>query len=336
MIPKPVNITDIISIRTLEKIQDNFSEATGLGSIIRDIHGNALTKASRLTKLWLTVNKNNSISHENLQRLLPIFEKCYKTGQIEIFNRYLDTHAFVVPIFLEGRISAFFIGGLVRYGNPDIELCEKEAGKLGIDLDTYLEMYLSIPLFTRERLLASANLIKIIASTVSSLAKEGTEIKNEKIDLQKKFNESEKELFLSEKRFRYLFETINDGIYVTDKNGIILDINKAGANFYGYEPKELIGTEIKNLYVNPEDRVNFLNTLYKSGHVERFHPYVKKRDGTKFYVETNSTVIKDENGTIIGVQGIFRYPQEHEIRQHSSINKQNDTQSVVSAKIKND
>jgi PAS domain S-box-containing protein len=327
MIPKSFDITDILSVRTLEKIQDNFSHATGVGAIIRDIHGNALTKGSNLTKLWLTVNKNQSISKESLERLMPVFEKCFKTGQIEIFKRYFDTHAFIVPIFLEGRISAFFIGGLVRYGNPNIELCEEEASKLGIDFDTFLEMYLAIPLVSRERFLACANLIKIIASTISSLAKEGTEFKNENNTLQKKFIDSERELFINEKRYRYLFNNINDGIYVTDKEGIILDINKAGANFYGCEPHELIGTNMKNLYVNPEDRSAFLNLLYQKGHVEKFRPYIKKKDGSKVHVETNSTVIKDEKGNIIGVQGIFRFP-EAENRKHSSLNKTNDTQSV--------
>jgi hypothetical protein len=37
-----------------------------------------------------------------------------------------------------------------------------------IDLDTYLDAYLRLPLFTKERLEASANLIKIISSTISS------------------------------------------------------------------------------------------------------------------------------------------------------------------------
>jgi len=305
---KPVNITSIISIRTLERIQDNFSAATGVGSITRDIHGNAITKGSRLSKLWLAVNKNQNISSESLQRLLPVFDKCSRNGQIEIFNRYLDTYAFCVPIFLEGRISAFFIGGLARYGNPKLDLCEQEAKKLGVDMDSFLDMYLSLPLVSPDSFLACANLIKIIASTISTIVKEGTDIKNQIDSLEKKYVESERELFISEMRYRNLFNTINDGVYITDKDGIIIDINKTGANFYGFEPNELIGTNIRNLYMKPEDRDIFLNILYKKGHVEHFRPFVKHRNGSTGFVETNSTVIKDESGNVIGVQGIFRIP----------------------------
>lgn len=320
---KPVNITEVISIRTLEKIQDNFSDATGVGSIIRDLHGNAITKGSNLSDLWHAVNKNKTISKENQQRLLTIFEKCTRSGQTEIFTRYLDTYAFVVPIYFEGRISAFFIGGLVRYGNPDISLCESEAKKLGIDLDSYLEMYLGLPLVQEKRMHACANLIRIIASTISSLAKEGSAFKNQVNTFEKKANKSERELTITENRYRNLFDTINDGIYFTDQNGIVIDMNKTGANFFGYEPKELIGTDIKNLYVNPKDRLLFLDILYKKGHIERFRPYVKIRNGQHQYIETNSTLIKDQNNKIVGVQGIFRILDQP--REHGTIKTDNDT-----------
>lgn len=320
---KPVNITEVISIRTLEKIQDNFSDATGVGSIIRDLNGNAITKGINLSDLWLTANKNKTISQSNQNNLLKVFEKCSRSGQTEVFNRYLDTHAFVVPIYFEGRISAFFIGGLVRYGNPNISTCEIEAKKLGTDLDTYLEMYLGLPLVREERMYSCANLIRIIASTISSLAKEGSEFKDKVNSFERKVFKSERDLTISENRYRNLFATINDGIYFTDQNGLIIDINKTGANFFGYEPSELIGTDIKNLYVNPKDRLLFLDILYKKGHIERFRPYVKIRNGQQQYIETNSTLIKDQKDNTVGVQGIFRILDEP--RDHNTLKKNDDT-----------
>lgn len=329
---KPVNITEVISIRTLEKIQDNFSKATGVGSIIRDLKGNAITKGSNLSELWLTIIKNKAANQESLDRLLAIFDKCLKTGQTEIFNRYFDTYAFVVPIFFEGRISAFFIGGLARYGNPNIDQCAIEAKKLNVDLDTFLEMYLSIPLVREERLYACADLIKIIASTISSLAKEGSQFKIQVDAFEKKYTKSSRDLKISESRYGNLFNTINDGIYFTDTNGIVVDINKTGANFFGYEPSELVGTDIKNMYVNPQDRLLFLDILFKKGHVERFRPYVKLRNGERKYIETNSTLIKDGNGNTVGVQGIFRILDVP--REHSSLKDENETLTTDQDKLK--
>lgn len=42
----------------------------------------------------------------------------------------------------------------------------------------------------------------------------------------------------SEQRFRHIFENSPAMVYVTDLNGIMLDINEAGARMLGYESRE--------------------------------------------------------------------------------------------------
>lgn len=336
---KQLNLTDLVSVRTLEKIQENFSIATGIACVIRDIKGNKITKISNPSLLWQTISKNPEVQEKNHSVLLSTFQKCLKTGQVEIVRRYLDAHAFVVPIYVEGRIVAFFIGGLTRYGNPNINSCVEEATKLNIDIDSYLEMYWALPLVTEEKLLACANLFKIIASTISGIAKEGSEAKEKVKDmaemnqfLEEEVMKSAVELQETEARYRELFNTINDGVYVTDEVGIIQEINKTGANLLGYEPEELIGRNMKEVYVQPKDRDDFLKKLYKEGQTEHFHPYVQLKDGTKKYFETNSTVIRDPDGKIIGVQGIFRNI-DHRI--HTSIKKKHDTAKTTRKNTQN-
>ena len=318
---KTLNLADIISVRTLEKIIDNFSEASGLGCIIRDLNGKPLTKPSNATRLWHEVIKHPNIEKQYHGALLQTFKKCSKTGQIAIYNRYLDTFAFIVPIYIDGRIEAFFVGGLARFGNPNMETCTSEAKRINIDLDSYLEMYLMLPLVKREKFEACANLLRIIGSTISTLAKEGTDAKAKLSELEeihefleKKIKKSSKQLFESEERYRNLFDTINDGVYVTDENGILTEINTQGAKMLGYDnPEELIGTNLRDVYVNPEDRDEFMRIIYWQGHIEHFHPFVRLKNRETQYFETNATVIKDKNGKIIGVQGIFRTmgPQHH-------------------------
>lgn len=324
---RQLRLTDLVSARTLERIQDNFSVATGIACVIRDASGNDITKISNPSLLWQEISKNKALVEKNREMLVQTFEKCFKTGQIEIIKRYMDCYAFVVPIHVEGRIAAFAIGGLTRYGNPDMNLCINSATQLGIDLDSLLEMYWALPLVTEQRLLACANLFKIIASTISTIAKEGTEAKEKVRDItemnqlmEQEMMKSALELHTSEERYRNLFNTINDGVYVTDETGIIEEINKPGANLLGYEPEELIGKNMKTLYVHPEDRDEFLKRIYKEEKSEHFHPYVRLKNGETKYFETNSTVIKDPNGKIIGVQGIFRNidPRLHGSIQHDA------------------
>ena len=289
---KKGDLTDFVSIKTLEKIQDNFSEATGISCVIRDIVGNAVTKFSRPSRLWLEVIKHHDIEKEANESLVKALDKCVKNGNIEIYQRYLDTYAFAVPMMMESKIKTFLIGGLVRYGNPNLELCDKEAKRLGVDIDSFLEMYLELPLVTREKLMACANLLKIIAHALTSVAEEG-EIKYQK-----------------------LFETMNDGIYIADLEGNMKDINPAGAEMLGYKREELIGKPIKNIYVNPTDREGFLQKLNHEGHVENFFAYLRTKSGLVRNFETNAMYVKDSHGHVVGIQGIVR---DISHRQHESI-----------------
>lgn len=322
---KANSLTDLVSIRTLEKIQDNFSEATGISCVMRDLKGEVITKYSRPSRLWMEVIKHPELEREANEMLFQAMEKCVKTGQTQIFIRYLDTKTFLVPIGLDGRVFGFMIGGLCRNGNPNMELCTKEADRLRIDLDTFLEMYLELGLVTLERMEACANLFKIVASTLSNFAKEGN-VAKAKIDeittltniLEKKVETTKNELKESEERYCNLFDKIMDGAYICDMEGIVKDINPAGAGMMGYSREELLGINLRDLYVNPTDRDNFMKKIIRDEQVFNFNPYIRLKSGETKYFETNATIIMDKYGKPIGVEGIFR---DISHRSHTSINK---------------
>lgn len=294
---KKGDLTDLVSAKTLEKIQDYFVEATNISCVIRDLKGNPITKFSKPSRLWLEVIKHPEIEKEASEALLKVLDKCLKSGQVEIYQRYLDTYAFAVPIIVESKIKTFFIGGLVRYGNPNLELCEKEAKRLGVDIDSFLEMYLELPLVSKEKFMASANLLKIVAQSLTSIAEE------------------------SEKKYQKLFETINDGILIVDLEGFIRDINPAGAALFGYSREELLGKSIKNLYAHFSDRQVFLEKILQQGYIEDFHLWLKTKDGAAKYFEINATLLKNNYGQIIGTQGTFRDISHRQQQTFSSISK---------------
>ena len=307
-------LNEYLSDRTLEKILENFTRATGINLIIRDNKGEQINTLTNNSRLWQEINKHESTKNRLFEVLRVQMENCIKTGQIQIFNRYIDTSTFIVPIYVEGRITAFFISGLTRLGNPNTGTCIRESEKLKIDLDSYLEMYLELPLVTMEKFEACANLLKVIATTLTTLTKEENEIKA-KISyistmndfLKQEIKNNSKELKLSETRYYNLFNNITDGAYITDIKGILIDINPAGARMLGYEPHELIGTNFRDVFVNPEDRDKFVvKVILEKGYLQNYHPYVRLKDGQSKFFETNAVAIRNESSEIIGIQGIFR------------------------------
>ena len=308
-------IKKLFSLQTLQKIQDNYSTALGIPIYVKNSDGESITLPSNPGKLWELIH-NNKPAFEHFSHLLTnAIEKCNRTGQIVLFERFPDSQTFLAPIYANGKIAAYFIGGLVRFGNPNIEKAEKQSELLGISIDIYLDAYLNLPFFTKERLEASANLIRIIGTTIYSLENQGCEIKEQNEEMKEKnsqlaktLEQATKKLVHSENRYKQLFDTVNDGIYISDfDNETFLDINLAGARILGFEsPKDIIGKNIRDLYVFPRDRENFNNILKSKGTIKNWIAHIKTPAGEERYVETNATVIRDEKTDKTLIQGIFR------------------------------
>lgn len=116
----------------------------------------------------------------------------------------------------------------------------------------------------------------------------------------------EKELKESEEKYRNLFERVQHGLFISSKEGRFLDCNKALLNMLGYQSKEeFLGIDIaKDLYVNPEDRKRFQEMVEKEGYVKDFEVEFKKKDGEKITILLTAHAKRDENGEVIGYEGL--------------------------------
>ncbi len=106
----------------------------------------------------------------------------------------------------------------------------------------------------------------------------------------------------SEERYRSLVEQASDGIFVSDSDGIILDVNPAGCSMLGFARDEIIGRDERDFMV-PEDLAANplrLNQLVAGETILSERRLVRK-DGTLFYAEINSKMLHDGK-----IQGIVR------------------------------
>lgn len=120
---------------------------------------------------------------------------------------------------------------------------------------------------------------------------------------------AEQEVTESEKRYRLLFDSIKEGVYQSEpgEEGVFTWINRAGAEILGYSsPEEVIGTKVKAVYVNPDDRIKLLEKLEKEGVWKGFVSFCKRKTGERFYMERTCNLIIDEKGKAVRIDGIFR------------------------------
>ena len=105
------------------------------------------------------------------------------------------------------------------------------------------------------------------------------------IELAEKHSSVVDALKESEERYRALFETAKDAIFLTDEAGRFVNVNKAACNSLGYGREELLELSISEIDADPNGQVEFQkvrNGLAKESTFEVNH---RKKDGTLLPVE---------------------------------------------------
>jgi len=116
----------------------------------------------------------------------------------------------------------------------------------------------------------------------------------------------EQELRDSERRYRNLFQHVQHGIFISSKEGRFLDCNPALLEMLGYCNKgEFLKIDItRDLYVNPQDRKTFQKMVERDGYVKDFEVEFKRKDGRKITILLTAHPIRNEQGEIVGYQGL--------------------------------
>jgi PAS domain S-box-containing protein len=160
-----------------------------------------------------------------------------------------------------------------------------------------------------------------------SLKEQDTKIKyiNKELERAKSLLEYEKsQLQKSEEHKSQLLKSLKEGVYQCEPGveGTFTWVNQAGAEMFGYKsPDGMIGTKVKNIYVDIEDRKRLVKKLEKDGFWRNFASFCKKKNGERFYTERTSTMVKDEEGKPVRIEGIIRDITERK-RQEEKLQKE--------------
>jgi PAS domain S-box-containing protein len=115
----------------------------------------------------------------------------------------------------------------------------------------------------------------------------------------------------SERRFRTIFESIVDGLTVTDLGGNIVDMNEAALQLHGYKDKQdLIGKNTIEYMVAEVDRERTikeaLEAIKEDRPLERAEYKLQRADGTEFDGEFSTAILRDDAGKAAGHIGMTR------------------------------
>jgi two-component system NtrC family sensor kinase len=111
----------------------------------------------------------------------------------------------------------------------------------------------------------------------------------------------------AERRYRELFDSIQEGLFFATPDGRFLDVNDAMVRMLGYGSREelLRGDVSPHLYPVPEAREKFLKALSERGVLRNYEETLRRKDGTLLHTLQNITAVRDARGSIAQIRGLM-------------------------------
>ncbi|TIH15950.1 PAS domain S-box protein [Marinifilum sp. JC120] len=269
---------DYFDVEALQRIQDAFSEATNVASIITDLDGRPITRPSRFCRLCNDVIRKTDKGLKNCMRsdasfgtkspLEPIMRPCLSGGLWDGGTSF----------YVGDRHIANWIIGQVRCPPINDDRIKRYAHEIGADEDEFMAALEEVPVMSREQFLSVCNALCLIANQISILARKNF-LQAQAIARRRV---AEAALRESEERFRQLAQSTFEAIFIHHE-GEILTTNRAGQRLFGYSQGEFAGLNIDDL-ADPDNRetVRFHTAKNRKS---RFEACFRSRDGRMLICE---------------------------------------------------
>ncbi len=155
-------LKDFMDMDQLQKIQDMFSDATGLAAIAVNQDGEYITKGSNFTDFCMKYTRN---SPEGNRRCVKCDNECKG-----VYYCHAGLMDFASDIIVNGEKVGSIIGGQVLPNEPDIAKFESIAAELGIKPADYVAAVQKVPVRTEKSIRAAAQLLCDTVNEMANLA----------------------------------------------------------------------------------------------------------------------------------------------------------------------
>lgn len=238
-----ITFDELFNLADVQRLQDEFSSATGVASLIVLPDGNPLTSPSNFTRLCSDIIRKTDKGCGNCRKSDaaigcynpdgPIIQPCLSGGLWDVG----------AAIVVGGQHIASWLIGQVRDETQTEEQMAAYAREIGVDETCFLDAFREVPAMSREK-------IEQIAQVLFTLARQLSTTAYQNIQQARFINErrqAEEKLQESKNKITQLLQATDQGIYGIDINGYCTFINKSGLNIIGYQFDEVIGKDMHEL-----------------------------------------------------------------------------------------
>lgn len=166
-----IKLTELISVGTLQEIQDGFAKLTGMAALTTDETGAAVTRGSNFTEFCMEITRKSPIGCRRCEECdRSGGEKTMLTKKAVSYSCHAGLTDFAAPIMLNGEMIGSFIGGQVLTEEPDEEHFREIARDMGVDEDKYIAALRKVKIVNKQQVEAAADFLFIIANLLSKTA----------------------------------------------------------------------------------------------------------------------------------------------------------------------
>jgi len=300
-----LELEDLFDMDDIQRLQDEFAEATGVASIITRVDGSPVTRPSNFCKLCEKIIRKTEKGFVNccksdaalgkLSAEGPIIQPCMSGG-------LWDAGA---GISIGGRHIANWLIGQVRDETQTEENMRNYAREIGVDEATMIDAFREVPSMSVETFGHIARMLFTLANQLSAMAYQNVQQVRFIADLKR----AEEALKESEARLQTLIRTLPDLIWLKDPQSVYLSCNPRFEAHFGAEEKDIVGKTDYDFLSRKKAEIHRREdqqVLEKGRPIRNESKFVFASDGHSEILETIKTPMYRSDGRLIGVLGIGR------------------------------
>lgn len=304
---------DLIDLTVLQDLCENFSKIAHTATAVLDLDGTVLIASG-----WRDICTRFHRVHPTTA------SRCIQSDTVlagqssrgEPYNVYRCQNGLVdvaVPITVDGtHIGNLFIGQFF-FEPPDIEFFRNQAAEFGFDEAAYLAALSAVPIFSEEDVRRIIDCLCQLAEVIgeTSLAKLRLLESNEKLKREiRERKKAEAALANQSALLDNVLSTIPHGIFWKDRNSVYLGCNDVFAEATGLgNSKNIVGKTDDDLPWQREEAEHYLRcdreVMEQGIPMLDIEETLTQADGRQKTIVTSKVPLRDKDGGILGLLGIF-------------------------------
>ena len=111
----------------------------------------------------------------------------------------------------------------------------------------------------------------------------------------------------AERRYRELFDSIQEGLFFATPEGQFLDVNDAMVRMLGYESSaELLQADVStHLYPTAAAKDRLVRAIAERGALRNYEETLRRKDGSLLHTLQNISAVRDKHGRVVQIRGLM-------------------------------